>query len=69
MDLEAYHGRLTKIIGLVEKAVKWPLLSGSLLERWASGKLVILGDAAHSMVPYMSQGTAVPRSPYIMPVA
>jgi hypothetical protein len=48
---------LTKIIGMIDKTLKWPLLSGSILERWVSGKAVILGDAAHAMLPYMSQGT------------
>lgn len=47
---------LTKIIRMVEKTIKWPLMSGSLLTRWTRGKLVILGDAAHAMLPYMSQG-------------
>lgn len=41
---------------MVDKTIKWPLFSGSLLNRWAVGKLVILGDAAHAMLPYMSQG-------------
>ncbi|KAE8415988.1 hypothetical protein BDV36DRAFT_214074 [Aspergillus pseudocaelatus] len=50
---------LTKIIGMVEKTIKWPLVSGSLLNRWTRGKLVILGDAAHAMLPYMSQGAAM----------
>lgn len=36
-------------------------MSGAALEKWVSpsGKLVILGDAAHAMVPYMSQGAAM----------
>lgn len=51
-----YFHRLTKIIGMVEKTDKWPLMSGSPLTRWTRGKLVILGDAAHAMLPYMSQG-------------
>jgi salicylate hydroxylase len=48
--------RLTRIIGMVEKTLKWPLISGSVLDRWVSDRLVILGDAAHAMLPYMSQG-------------
>lgn len=48
--------RLTKIIGLIQSTIKWPLLSGAPLSRWASGKTVILGDAAHAMLPYMSEG-------------
>jgi salicylate hydroxylase len=52
---------LTKVIGLIEKTAKWPLLSGARLPTWVSKsqKLVILGDAAHAMVPYMSQGAAM----------
>ncbi|KAE8382515.1 hypothetical protein BDV26DRAFT_253666 [Aspergillus bertholletiae] len=58
----AYRGWdpvLTKILDMVEEPVKWPLLSGSLLTRWTIGQLVILGDAAHGMLPYMAQGAAM----------
>lgn len=43
---------------MIDKALKWPLFSGSVLDRWTCGKLVVLGDAAHAMLPYMSQGTS-----------
>lgn len=53
--------RLTKIIDMIESTLKWPLLSGKPLEKWvaSSGKLLIIGDAAHVMVPYMSEGAAM----------
>lgn len=53
--------RLTKIISLIDKCVKWPLRAGAKLPAWVSqsSKLVVLGDAAHAMVPYMSQGAAM----------
>jgi salicylate hydroxylase len=43
---------------MVESSLKWPLLSGHPLKSWVhdKGKLLIIGDAAHAMVPYMSQG-------------
>lgn len=46
---------------MIEHTQKWPLLSGVSLPRWCapSKKLLILGDAAHAMVPYMSQGAAM----------
>jgi salicylate hydroxylase len=52
---------LTKIIDLIKDTVKWPLLSGAILPTWISQsqKLVVIGDAAHAMVPYMSQGAAM----------
>jgi salicylate hydroxylase len=50
--------KLLKIIGMIEKTMKWPLMTVPSMQRWISdsGKLVVLGDAAHAMVPYMSQG-------------
>ncbi|KAL2817024.1 hypothetical protein BDW59DRAFT_182366 [Aspergillus cavernicola] len=58
-EFQGWDPVLTKIISMAEKSIKWPLLSGSLLKRWTRGKLVILGDAAHAMLPYMSQGAAM----------
>ncbi|KAH6999196.1 hypothetical protein BKA56DRAFT_685174 [Ilyonectria sp. MPI-CAGE-AT-0026] len=58
---ENWDPKLKKVIHLVNKTIKWPLLSGAHLPTWISKsqKLVILGDAAHAMVPYMSQGAAM----------
>ncbi|KAJ6003447.1 hypothetical protein N7451_005994 [Penicillium sp. IBT 35674x] len=58
-EFDGWDPVLTKIIGMVEKTLKWPLISGSVLDKWVSDKLVILGDAAHAMLPYMSQGAAM----------
>jgi len=59
-----FHGwdpKLTRIIHMVEHTLKWPLMTSDTLDKWVSrsNKLVILGDAAHAMVPYMSQGAAM----------
>jgi salicylate hydroxylase len=53
--------RLIKIINMIDSTLKWPLLSGSPLNTWVapSKKVLIIGDAAHAMVPYMSQGAAM----------
>lgn len=50
------ENRLSKIIGMIDKTLKWPLYSSSIMHSWFSGKLVVLGDAAHTMIPYLSQG-------------
>jgi salicylate hydroxylase len=54
--------RLFKVIRKINKTLKWPLMSGDTsISHWVaqSGKLLMLGDAAHAMVPYMSQGAAM----------
>lgn len=46
---------------MIESVMKWPLMMIPKLNRWvaSSGKAVFMGDAAHAMVPYMSQGAAM----------
>ncbi len=52
--------RLLKIISMIDKTAKWQLLTGTPQSQWvsSSGKMLIMGDAAHAMLPYMSQGTS-----------
>ena len=54
------ENRLVKIIYMIDKTLKWPLMTVPRQSHWLSKskKLLILGDAAHAMVPYMSQGKA-----------
>lgn len=56
-----YSSRLTKILTLIGDCMKWPLKVGTQLESWVSpsSRLLIIGDAAHAMLPYMSQGAAM----------
>ncbi|KAJ5474648.1 hypothetical protein N7475_004214 [Penicillium sp. IBT 31633x] len=58
-EFQGWDCRLEKVVGLIEKTVKWPLMSGVPLSRWVDGRVLILGDAAHAMLPYMSQGAAM----------
>jgi salicylate hydroxylase len=59
----ANHGvlRLTKIISLIDKCLKWPLKVSRPLKTWTSpsSRLIVVGDAAHAMLPYMSQGAGM----------
>ncbi|SPO05579.1 probable 2-polyprenyl-6-methoxyphenol hydroxylase and related FAD-dependent oxidoreductases [Cephalotrichum gorgonifer] len=60
-EFSGWDKTLTKLINMIDSTMKWPLSTGSKIERWIhpSNKLLMLGDAAHAMVPYMSQGAAM----------
>ncbi|KAK7707405.1 hypothetical protein SLS57_009275 [Botryosphaeria dothidea] len=60
MDDYIQHGWITKLISLIDQTLKWPMMASQGLDRWVSesNKVVIIGDAAHAMLPFMSQGAA-----------
>ncbi|PVH86478.1 salicylate hydroxylase [Cadophora sp. DSE1049] len=55
-----YDPRIKRVVDMIPEASRWPLLVTGPLESWSSpGKnVVLMGDAAHSMVNHMAQGAA-----------
>ncbi|KAM3422573.1 hypothetical protein BST61_g67 [Cercospora zeina] len=52
--------RILKILKLVPSSKRWPLLITAPLKSWSSPQknVVLMGDAAHSMVNHLAQGAA-----------
>ena len=57
--LSAFGGPVGELIGRAEKVHLWGLFNHKLPPRWSEGNVVLLGDAAHAMLPYMAQGACM----------
>ncbi|MGO8919004.1 MAG: FAD-dependent monooxygenase [Stellaceae bacterium] len=57
--LEAYagwHEQVRSIIDAVDETFLWALFDRAPLPRWSAGRVTLLGDACHPMLPFMAQG-------------
>src|SRR5215212_11957030 len=48
--------RLENLLSLVTECSKWGLFTRPLTENWGRGRIQLIGDAAHAMLPNAGQG-------------
>ncbi len=51
-----WHPAVTEMVGATEEGTRWALHDLEPLERWHTDRAVLMGDAAHAMVPHQGQG-------------
>src|SRR4051812_9301239 len=51
-DFRGWHDDIHLMIRSIETPFKWALFLRDPLERWSVGRVTLLGDACHPMVPY-----------------
>jgi salicylate hydroxylase len=55
---QGWHDQVLSIIEAADETYKWALFDRSPLARWSVGRVTLLGDSCHPMLPFMGQGAA-----------
>jgi salicylate hydroxylase len=58
-DYAGWHPDVHALIEAIERPYKWALLVRDPMERWSEGRVTLLGDACHPMLPFMAQGAVM----------
>ena len=53
-----WHPQVREILGSVDSTFIWALFDRPPLPHWSAGRVTLLGDACHAMLPFMAQGAA-----------
>ena len=51
-----WHPAVTEMVGAIKAGVRWALHDLPPLRSWHTDRVVLMGDAAHAMVPHQGQG-------------
>jgi len=54
----AWHPQVRAILAAVDQTYKWALFDRQPMPHWSAGRVTLLGDACHAMLPFMAQGAA-----------
>jgi salicylate hydroxylase len=55
-DYQGWHPDVQAIIRNMDTPFKWALMVRGPMERWSKGRITLLGDACHPILPFLGQG-------------
>jgi salicylate hydroxylase len=56
VDFHGWHDEVRTLLANIEIPYKWAMFAHSTLPRWSTGRVTLLGDACHAMLPYLGSG-------------
>jgi salicylate hydroxylase len=55
---DGWHPQVREVIRAVDETFIWALFDRKPMAHWSVGRVTLLGDSCHAMLPFMGQGAA-----------